>query len=109
MVESLLTDEQSREQWRKRALFQLATESRISFAAIQSASEIGWADGADKLVERGYVILDTSDTATARLRELVEDEEASIISLSPAFDVADRAEAEGVWTPESQTMKTHDG
>ena len=100
MVEELAADSEGDDQWARRKLFQLATESRISLEDIQAAPEIGWVTGAekgaDKLVERGYVVLDTSDAATRRLRELAADEPS--IDLPSTFDVGEQAESEGVWT-----------
>ncbi|QCC56705.1 hypothetical protein DV706_18240 (plasmid) [Natronorubrum bangense] len=101
MVEAMASESESDEQWADRKLFQLATESRISLEEIQSAPSIGWVDGAqkgaDKLVERGYVVLDTSDAATQRLHALASDENISIV-VPETFDVGERAESEGVWT-----------
>ncbi|ELY96196.1 hypothetical protein C483_00180 [Natrialba hulunbeirensis JCM 10989] len=101
MVEELAANSKREDQWASRKLFQLATESRISLEEIQAAPEIGWVTGAekgaDKLVERGYVVLDTSDTATHRLRELATADETSI-DLPSTFDVGKQAESEGVWT-----------
>ncbi|MFA9427171.1 hypothetical protein [Natronorubrum sp. A-ect3] len=94
-------DDESGEQWADRKLFQLATESRISLEEIQAVPRIGWVDGpqkgADKLVERGYVVLDTSDAATQRLRDPAGDENISI-AVPEAFGVGEQAESEGVWT-----------
>src|SRR6056297_2819497 len=84
MIEAMASDggDASDEQWAHRKLFQLATESRISLEEIQAAPKIGWVDsaqkGADKLVERGYVVLDTSDAATQRLRDLAINGDTSI-------------------------------
>ncbi len=101
MVEELVADSEGDDQWTSRKLFQLATESRISLEEIQAVPEIGWVTGtekgADKLVERGYVVLDMSDAATRRLRELAAADEPSI-DLPPTFDVGKQAESEGVWT-----------
>ncbi|MFC4246904.1 ATP-binding protein [Natribaculum luteum] len=100
MVEAMAS-ESSDEQWTDRKLFQLATESRISLEEIQAAPKIGWVDGAqkgaDKLVERGYVVLDTSDAATQRLHDLATDENTSI-AVPETFDVGEQATSEGVWT-----------
>ncbi|RZV05217.1 hypothetical protein BDK88_4240 [Natrinema hispanicum] len=100
MIEAMAS-ESSDEQWAERKLFQLATESRISLEEIQATRKIGWVDGAqkgaDKLVERGYVVLDTSDAATQRLRDLANDEDTSI-AVPETFDVGEQAESEGVWT-----------
>ncbi|RZV12589.1 hypothetical protein BDK88_0004 [Natrinema hispanicum] len=100
MIEAMAS-ESSDEQWADRKLFQLATESRISLEEIQAAPKIGWVGGAekgaDKLVERGYVVLDTSDSATQRLRDLATDEDTSI-AVPETFDVGEQAESEGVWT-----------
>ncbi len=100
MVEAMAS-ESSDEQWTDRKLFQLATESRISLEEIQAAPKIGWVDGAqkgaDKLVERGYVVLDTSDVATQRLHDLATDENTSI-AVPETFDVGEQATSEGVWT-----------
>ncbi|RKD85235.1 sensor histidine kinase [Halopiger aswanensis] len=101
MLEAIASESARGEQWADRQLFQLATESHISLEEIQAAPKIGWAEGAekgaDKLVERGYVVLDTSDSATQRLREIAADEETSI-ELPPTFDVGEQAKSEGVWT-----------
>ncbi|WP_254534051.1 ATP-binding protein [Natrinema gelatinilyticum] len=103
MIEAMVSDgdDASATQWADRKLFQLATESRISLEEIQAAPKIGWVDGAekgaDKLVERGYIVLDTSDTATQRLRDLATDEDTSI-TFPEMFDVGEQAESEGVWT-----------
>jgi len=100
MIEAMAS-ESSDEQWADRKLFQLVTESRISLEEIQASPKIGWIDGvqkgADKLVERGYVVLDTSDAATQRLRDLATDEDTSI-AVPETFDVGEQAESESVWT-----------
>ncbi|RKD87658.1 sensor histidine kinase [Halopiger aswanensis] len=100
MVEQMFSGSSSTD-WTNRSLFQLANESRISLTRIQAAPEIGWIEsaekGADKLVERGYVVLDTSDPATKRLREYTDRDDADL-ELPSSFDVGERAEAEGVWT-----------
>jgi len=52
---------------------------------------------ADKLVERGYVVFDTSAAATQRLRDLATDKDTPI-TVPETFDVGEQAESEGVWT-----------
>ncbi|OYR49688.1 hypothetical protein DJ73_17380 [Halorubrum sp. Ea1] len=100
MAELLVSDETLRERWRDRDLFQLVTETPVSLARIHAAPQIacqeGASHGADALVERGAVILDTTDPATKRLASAARDS-ATDIALPSRFDVATRAEEAGVW------------
>jgi len=45
----------------------------------------------DQFVERNYVVLNTSDAATQRLRDLATDEDTSI-AVAETFDVGEQAE-----------------
>ena len=100
MAELLVSDETLRERWRDRDLFQLVTETPVSLARIQAAPQIACQEGAshggDALVERGAIILDTTDPATKRLAAAARDSETDV-ALPSRFDVAARAEEAGVW------------
>ena len=100
MVELLTSDDELRARWRDRDLFQLVTETPVSLARIQAAPQIAWQDGtghgADALVERGAVILDTSDSATHQLVTAASGDDPAV-PLPDAFDVATRAKEADVW------------
>ena len=100
MAELLVSDETLRERWRDRDLFQLVTATPVSLARIQAAPQIacqeGASHGADALVERGAIVLDTTDPATKRLASAARDSETDL-ALPSRFDVATRAEEAGVW------------
>ena len=100
MVELLTSDDELRARWRDRDLFQLVTETPVSLARIQAAPQIAWQEdaghGADALVERGAVILDTSDSATDQLLTAARGDDPAV-PLPDAFDVATRAQEAGVW------------
>jgi hypothetical protein len=100
MAELLVSDETLRERWRDRDLFQLVTDTPVSLARIQAAPQIAFQEGAshggDALVERGAIVLDTTDSATKRLASAAEDSDATV-TLPTTFDVATRAEEAGVW------------
>lgn len=100
MAELLVSDETLRERWRDRDLFQLVTETPVSLAQIHAAPQIacqeGASHGADALVERGAIILDTTDPATKRLASAAAESDTDV-ALPSRFDVATRAEEAGVW------------
>ncbi|TKX72878.1 sensor histidine kinase [Halorubrum californiense] len=100
MTELLTSDDQLRARWRDRDLFQLVTETPVSLARIQAAPQIAWQDdaghGADALVERGAVILDTSDSATDQLVTTARGDDTAV-TLPTTFDVATRAQEADVW------------
>ena len=100
MVELLTSDDELRERWRDRDLFQLVTDTPVSLARIQAAPQIAWQDGAghgaDALVERGAIILDTSDSATDQLVMTARGDDAPV-TLPTSFDVATRAQEADVW------------
>ncbi|ELZ39202.1 hypothetical protein C463_17323 [Halorubrum californiense DSM 19288] len=100
MTELLTSDADCRDRWRDRKLFELVTETPVSLARIQAAPQIAWQDGADHgadaLVERGAIILDTSDSATAQLVSAGRGDDAAV-SLPSCFDVTTRAKEAGVW------------
>ncbi|OAQ51487.1 hypothetical protein HTG_18955 [Natrinema mahii] len=100
MVEAMAS-ESSDKQWADRKLFKLTTESLINLKEIRAASEVRWVGGSqkgtDQFVKRGYVVLNISDSATQRLRNLATDEDTSI-AVPETFDVGEQAESEGVWT-----------
>ncbi|CDK39382.1 uncharacterized protein BN903_156 [Halorubrum sp. AJ67] len=100
MAELIATDADRRERWRDRQVFQLVTETPVSLAQIQAAPQIAFQDdashSADALVERGAIVLDTSDTATEQLARVARDEE-NPLELPDTFAVQARAEALGVW------------
>nr|WP_239640331.1 ATP-binding protein [Halorubrum terrestre] len=100
MAELLTSDDELRARWRDRELFQLVTETPVSLARVQAAPQIAWQDdashGADALVERGAVILDTSDSATGQLVTAASGDDAAV-TLPTTFDVATRAQEADVW------------
>lgn len=100
MAELVTSDEALRERWRDRDLFQLVTDTPVSLARIQAAPQIalqeGVSHGGDALVERGAIVLDTTDPATERLAAAARDSDTAL-SLPATFDVATRAEEAGVW------------
>ena len=109
MAELLVGDESLRERWRDRDLFQLVTETPVSLAQIQAAPQIACQDGAshggDALVERGAIILDTTDPATKQLAAAATESDTKI-ALPSRFDVATRAEEMGVWQGYSRLADT---
>jgi len=100
MTELLTSDDELRERWRDRDLFQLVTDTPVNLARIQAAPQIAWQDdashGADALVERGAVILDTSDSATDQLVTTARSDDTAV-TLPTSFDVATRAQEADVW------------
>lgn len=100
MAELMASDSALRERWADRDLFQLVTETPVSLARIRAAPAIAFHEGvgrgADALVERGAIVLDTTDTATERLASVADDETAAV-DLPETFDVAERATELGVW------------
>jgi hypothetical protein len=109
MAELLTGDETLRERWCDRDLFQLVTETPVSLAQIQAAPQIavqeGASHGADALVERGAIILDTTDPATKRLVSAAAESNTEL-ALPSQFDVATRAEEVGVWQGYSRLADT---
>jgi hypothetical protein len=109
MAELLIGDETLRERWCDRDLFQLVTETPVSLAQIQAAPQIavqeGASHGADALVERGAIILDTTDPATKRLVSAAAESNTEL-ALPSQFDVATRAEEVGVWQGYSRLADT---
>ncbi|WP_249361531.1 hypothetical protein [Haloterrigena sp. H1] len=73
-----MASESSDEQWADRKLFKLTTESLINLKEIQAAPEVGLVGGSEKgtdqFVKRGYTVLNISDSATQRLRDVTTDE-----------------------------------
>ncbi|MUW13465.1 ATP-binding protein [Halorubrum sp. CBA1125] len=109
MAELMTTDQTLRERWRDRDLFQLATETPVSLAQVQTVPQIGVQEGAshgaDALVERGTIILDTTDPATKQLVQAADTPETDV-TLPDTFDVATRAQQVGVWQGYSQLADT---
>jgi hypothetical protein len=109
MAELLIGEETLRERWRDRDLFQVVTETPVSLAQIQAAPQIacqeGASHGADALVERGAIILDTTDSATKRLASAAAERDSEI-ALPSRFDVVTRAEEVGVWQGYSRLADT---
>ena len=109
MAELLVSDDTLRDRWRDRDLFQLVTDTPVSLARIHAAPQIavqeGVSHGADALVERGAIILDTTDPATKRLASAAEDSDSGM-TLPSRFDVATRAEEAGVWQGYSRLADT---
>ena len=72
----------------------------MSLAQIQAAPQIAFQEGtgrgADALVERGSIILDTTDQATDQLARVARGDDTTL-ELPDTFVVHDRAEALGVW------------
>lgn len=97
MVDLMASDRDLRGAWQGRDLFMLANEQPTSLKRITLTSEISWANsntkGADKLVEKGYLVLDKTDRASKRLRE-----HDAIFQLPETFDATERAIEEEVWT-----------
>jgi len=100
MAELIATDDGLRERWCGRQVFQLVTETPVSLAQIQAAPQIAFQNGvehgADALVERGSIILDTTDQATDQLARAARDDDTAI-TLPDTFVVHERAEALGIW------------
>ncbi|MFC7324151.1 ATP-binding protein [Halorubrum rutilum] len=109
MAELLVSDATLRERWQDRDLFQLVTDTPVSLTRIQAAPQIAFQEGAshggDALVERGAIILDTTDPATKRLAAAATESDAEI-ALPSRFDVATRAEEAGVWQGYSRLADT---
>ncbi|WP_255212563.1 hypothetical protein [Halorubrum sp. CBA1229] len=105
----LLGGESLRERWQDHDLCQLVTATPVSLARIQAAPQIAFQEGAshggDALVERGAIVLDTTDSATKRLASAPEEGDPTV-TLPATFDVATHAEEAGVWQGYSRLADT---
>ena len=98
MVEMMSSDPSVRDRWEEREIIKLANEGYTTLRDIETAPEISWAasntKGADKLVERGYTVLDESDAAAKHIQE----NQTGVFTVPSTFDATERALEEEVWT-----------